>query len=287
VVALARVNGWSRSVFRWSFVPTSRGVFPVSPPLLSTAFPFGLWRRRRAIDVAAPVVVWPATFWLPSLPPSHAVRSWAGELADRHAGDTGERSGVREYRPGDSIRSVHWPLTARMDRLMVSEREGLARLDAVVRVEVAPESHGRFGAESSLEPTLRIAASVSQAMIEWGATVRLELGRVGCDVPATRQGLATLLDFLATFDSDDDAAKRSPRLAAATRGRSTASFEVSITSSLARPATGRWIVVQTDDQPKRSPEAARQPWIAVTSQDDVAVQLVRAWRSVGKGAFHG
>lgn len=42
-------------------------------------------------------------------------------LPSRQGYDYSEPSGIREYRPGDSIKSIHWKLTGRLSRLYVKE----------------------------------------------------------------------------------------------------------------------------------------------------------------------
>jgi uncharacterized protein (DUF58 family) len=46
-IAFARVPGWWRGEFQWSFVPARRGVFPLEPPDIVTAFPLGIWSVSR------------------------------------------------------------------------------------------------------------------------------------------------------------------------------------------------------------------------------------------------
>ena len=57
--ALAQIRGWSTARFRFDFVPPRRGFYPEMAPRLSTAFPFGVWKCSRTIDVAKPLRVWP------------------------------------------------------------------------------------------------------------------------------------------------------------------------------------------------------------------------------------
>ena len=50
-IAVARVGGWSRGYFNWTFTPEQRGCFPMTDPKLVTEFPFGLWKAKRGVEV--------------------------------------------------------------------------------------------------------------------------------------------------------------------------------------------------------------------------------------------
>ncbi len=67
-IALAGVGGWSRTVVPWSFVPPTRGVYPLEPSRIETGFPFGLYRAGKAVEVRNELIVWPAAAKLDTLP---------------------------------------------------------------------------------------------------------------------------------------------------------------------------------------------------------------------------
>ena len=101
-----------------------RGVHEGSVVTLRSAAPFGVAERRRTLQIAGSTIVLPAIIPLGPLPfleldpdPEGASRS----VSRRGAGP--EFMGVREYRPGDSPRHVHWPSTARTGMVMVRELE--------------------------------------------------------------------------------------------------------------------------------------------------------------------
>ncbi|MBL9161610.1 MAG: DUF58 domain-containing protein [Planctomycetaceae bacterium] len=200
-VALARVGGWSRCDFEWDYIPPSRGLFPKTPPQLATAFPFGLWKAKRPIAVQEQLVVWPATFALPALDLSLGQQSWRGNPGDSHPGDDGECIGARPYQRGDSIRSIHWALTARHDRLIVREKQRAARTIVLVDVDVAPASHVGAGRQSTRERSLRIAASVCQSLLAQESPVCCRLGGAERTFVPSERVRTQLMDWLATFDA--------------------------------------------------------------------------------------
>ena len=102
---------------------TRRGVFPLGPTSVVSGDPFGLFSARFDVPPADRLLVLPliipiGSFFSPLgfLPGGKAIRSKAREV-------TPHASGLREYAPGDPLKRIHWPSTARRDRLMVKEFE--------------------------------------------------------------------------------------------------------------------------------------------------------------------
>lgn len=100
---------------------THRGQFHLGPTVLSSGDPFGLFRSTRSISGERSLLVLPhmtdlARFVTPPgvLPGGRALRRRTLEV-------TPFAAGVREYAPGDALNRIHWPTTARKDRLMVKE----------------------------------------------------------------------------------------------------------------------------------------------------------------------
>jgi len=122
-ISLQKIPGFAKSTFTWSTVPQRRGQYPRQEVHLQTAFPFGIWNSSQPIAVPEPLIVWPRSTRLIDSPTQIASQQFGtGSLSDR-VGDEGDWTGVRPYRPGDSLRQVHWAQTARRDALVVFERQ--------------------------------------------------------------------------------------------------------------------------------------------------------------------
>jgi uncharacterized protein (DUF58 family) len=101
-----------------------RGVFPLEEVRVTTSFPFGLFVKERAVRVKGEVVVWPRRDRPVRDPMVGALgRRARAELGAGGAGARGEFRGLREYRPGDDPRDVHWRSTARLGEPLVREYE--------------------------------------------------------------------------------------------------------------------------------------------------------------------
>ena len=186
------------TVLRWT--PTRFG--PVTPPTLVCSYPFGLRTARRAIEVSRGMTVWPATRAVGPVP-DHAGDA-GGTHAGRRVGVGGEFCGVRDFRPGDRLRQVHWAQSARHDRLVV--RETLDDAVPRVRVGVTLAKAGHADA-AAFDDAVRDAASKVEGWTRAGSTVELVLGdrRIGCPPNATPRAALDALAGLA-YEGLPDAA---------------------------------------------------------------------------------
>jgi uncharacterized protein (DUF58 family) len=73
--------------------------------------------------LASHIVVYPPTFDLPGFSPRIGQVSGGDALRRRTHYITTNVAGVRDYEPGDSFNRIHWPSTARNNRLIVKEFE--------------------------------------------------------------------------------------------------------------------------------------------------------------------
>ena len=100
-----------------------RGRFTLGPVTLTSGDPFGLFHVSRKIPATSTVVVYPATVELRAFPLPVGQLPGGDALRRRTHYVTTNASGVREYAPGDGFNRIHWPSTARRDRLIVKEFE--------------------------------------------------------------------------------------------------------------------------------------------------------------------
>jgi len=138
----------------------------ITPIRVESAFPFGLMRFACVGHTGTDVMILPK--------PGHAnpdgLRRWvmrqsgsdgrARRVARRVTTDQADVRGVRPYRPGDAMRSVHWRSSARRGELMVREYDTAPAPDLVLVVEpwlpvqATPRDHERLEAALSLAVTL-------------------------------------------------------------------------------------------------------------------------------------
>jgi uncharacterized protein (DUF58 family) len=101
---------------------THRGVFPLEAVHVSTTFPFGLFKKSRDIPLKGELVVWPRSDRRLRPPSPSGGRSHrSGTVPMPGHGVRGEYRGLRNYRPGDDPRDIHWRTTARLGHPVVRE----------------------------------------------------------------------------------------------------------------------------------------------------------------------
>jgi uncharacterized protein (DUF58 family) len=105
--------------------PLRRGVIRFHDLRLLLPDPFGLFQRcRHIVAPDATLLVLPRRFPLPPVElPGGAAFKISGEANTNVIGNSGEFVGLRDYRPGDPLRQIHWKSWARTGRPIVKELE--------------------------------------------------------------------------------------------------------------------------------------------------------------------
>lgn len=120
-----------------------RGVYRLEPVALATSFPFGLFIKTRDVDVRGEVIVWPRRDRPVREPATGGDRvRRTGQMAGTAAGARGEFRSLREYRPGDDPRDVHWRSTARLGHPLVREYERDAGRTVWLCLDLAADDQG-------------------------------------------------------------------------------------------------------------------------------------------------
>jgi uncharacterized protein (DUF58 family) len=181
----------------WRF--DERGPARLGAVEVRSTFPFGLAEHRVVLPAPADLLVYPRPL------PASAIgrhRRGAGDVQSERPGGAGDFLGLRRYRPGDNPMRVHWPTTARLDRLVVVERA--AETDTAVEVEVKASDR-----PATWERELSRACGEVHRAFALGRSVGLLLPAVGRE-PARRMPPSvgggwrrTLLDALARLPRMD------------------------------------------------------------------------------------
>lgn len=148
--------------------------------LLETAAPFGFARSVRAGVHPEEILVLPRVrrVTLPPLPQTRVpARHQTLGRPSRAALDE-DFAGLREWRPGESPRHIHWRTSARLRRLVIREHEAPSDRRVTVALETAlPDSGGSRGqALARFERAVALTASVCAALDREGVAYRLALG---------------------------------------------------------------------------------------------------------------
>ncbi len=199
------IHARQRAAARLEETFSRRGVYPLYAVTLSTSFPFGLFEKERDLELPGELLIWPRT--------SRPVREarTAGERIRRRgralagsAGGRGEFRGLREYRPGDDPRDVHWRSTARLGEPVVREYERDLSRDLWLCLDL------RTGDEDAAEDAVELAAALAARAVLRDEPVALETGEARVRVGSGPEQLHRILDVLARADLRPDAPPPAP-----------------------------------------------------------------------------
>lgn len=148
-----------------------RGIHRLTGLRLSTRFPFGLLRRSIDLDDPAELLVYPAL--IPVADPAlRAGAALAGERQQPARARSGDFHGLRELRPGDDPRDIHWRTSARRGRSFVREFEEESGRTVTVILATALDG----SAEDHFESAVSYAASLTLLLMKRGFRVGLVAG---------------------------------------------------------------------------------------------------------------
>ncbi len=187
------------TVTRHRLPVSRRGLLAVGPMTLVTNDPFGIWERRRASASRVQVVVLPRIVPLVGLPEPRGEEPEAGHRdATTLQAATDEVSMLRAFRPGDDVRRVHWPTTARVGEPVVRQYDEPSQRRVTVLLDT---SRDRVRGDA-FERAVSAAASVAVTSASSGQAVRL-VTPDGIDTGFldAATGIEPLLDLLATIDT--------------------------------------------------------------------------------------
>ena len=108
----------------FQLTPTKRGEHQLDTLVLTSGAPFGLFTRKKSFPNRDTFLVYPELRKLPSLHSRSLLSTALSELVSPSGlGDTRSLRSVRDYRPGDDLRQVHWKASAKRSdsRLLIRE----------------------------------------------------------------------------------------------------------------------------------------------------------------------
>ncbi len=155
---------YSRLTWREPVTPERRGYYTLPPLTLTSGDILGLYPRRMDAGSYEHVSVYPRLFPVRQLPLQRS--DAAGDLTGRLSlqEDPTRMRGIREYRPGDGIRRVHWKASAHHRQLMVK----LYEPSALSRINLAfvADSFDGFTDDDRFELAISAVASIAFHCVE-------------------------------------------------------------------------------------------------------------------------
>ncbi|MEZ6055201.1 MAG: DUF58 domain-containing protein [Planctomycetaceae bacterium] len=139
-----------------------RGPYHFGSILINTRFPLGLVERGVQIEGPGKVLVYPRILrmqrhWLSRLLSTSNVASSALPRGGAHDDDFRK---LREYRPGDDPRAIHWATSARQSELMVREYQENRDADCVVLLDAWVPDQVTDDDSEQVEMAISLATSI-------------------------------------------------------------------------------------------------------------------------------
>lgn len=165
------------------FQALKRGAYRIGPAHVGSTYPLGIVRLSQRVGQAQTLLVTPRIHPMRNLRLHSGMRHQPGgiPLASQQ-GESLEFVGVRDYRPGDSPRKIHWKLFARRNQPVVREfaQEYFSRIGIILDTYRPPKSQDF---EAALETVASLASFLerSDSVVDFFAAgeqlILLSMGR--------------------------------------------------------------------------------------------------------------
>jgi uncharacterized protein (DUF58 family) len=151
---------------------TRRGLFNLGPTTLRSGDPLGLCSLELTHPNSTILLVLPPVLPLPAIEIAAGGRAGEGRRSSRAALETTVSvETVREYAPGDPLKSIHWPTSARQNALYVRQFEHMPSSDWYIFLDLEGRVQVGSGFESTEEHSIILAASLTHRGLREGHSV--------------------------------------------------------------------------------------------------------------------
>jgi uncharacterized protein (DUF58 family) len=152
----------------------TRGIYMVGPSRAISGDPFGVFETRKEITGTQKLVVFPKVDQLEEIALKPEDPFGSTRTTRRLFEDISRPMGVRDYRPEDGFRRIHWPATARVGQLQTRVFQPISGLDLIVCLNVATFDPHWLGVKPELmEALVSKAASIAYHTFSLGYRVGL------------------------------------------------------------------------------------------------------------------
>ncbi len=148
-----------------------RGLYTIGPTSLHTGDPLGIFEVSIHYTATSNMMVMPPIVYLPKIQIAPGGKIGEGVNTVKSWDHTVTASGVREYNPGDSLRYIHWPTSARRDELFVRTFDSTPTSDQWIFMDMYAGVHAGEGDDASEEHGIILAASMMNWALEHGRAV--------------------------------------------------------------------------------------------------------------------
>ena len=207
-VLFARVPARSTKADAYRVCLMQRGLYRFGPLHLATRFPLGIVERRLIFPVFDILLIYPRIGQLTDA--WRRGRSMAAEVIDQRTPARGsfhdEFHGMREYRPGDNPRSIHWRTSVRRNGLIVREYQQNRSQDLMLLIDLWKPENPTDTDRERIELAVSFAATLAVDHMRNARDARLDVAIAGHEFErwggrSGPAGIDSLLEMLALADS--------------------------------------------------------------------------------------
>lgn len=180
-----------------TLVMHGRGLHEPRKLIVRSRFPINFFIREQGYAARQTILVFPRPRPSP-LPLQPDPGGTRGSRQTRSRGQSGDIHRIRDYQGGESLRQIHWKLTARHDQLKIKELSATSRSPVVLDLNGLP---GR-----GLEERLSRAAWLVIRMLREGRPVGLLAGAMEISPDTGPKHRLLLLQALAYYGQNKNAA---------------------------------------------------------------------------------
>jgi uncharacterized protein (DUF58 family) len=155
------IGSYETSTWRTAGTCKRRGVYTLGGTTLRSGDPFGAYSVEVHSPESSTLVIMPPVVTLPGIEIQPG--GWTGEGRPRP--NTPEQAiqaiSVREYQQGESLKGVHWPTTARREKLFTRVMDGAPSNDWWIALDVDSKVQAGEGWKNTVELGVILAASLA------------------------------------------------------------------------------------------------------------------------------
>jgi uncharacterized protein (DUF58 family) len=156
--ALPDIPGGTECSIEAELTPLRRGLLRLTGTTVACPDPFGLFRSLRKVPGLQTVLILPRRYPMPNFDLLGSMKYQLGGVSMASSvGESEEFVSLREYRPGDALRRMHWKSFAKLGKPIVKEYQD----EFFVRHALILDTFGGPAEEEIFEEAVSIAASLA------------------------------------------------------------------------------------------------------------------------------
>ncbi|MEA3327643.1 MAG: DUF58 domain-containing protein [Chloroflexota bacterium] len=146
------IGGGRSRIYMADSLLKKRGWFQLGPTLIETGDVFGLFLLRKTVIPQSRLLVIPYTFNIQNFPAPFGILAGGRALRQKTLEVTPYAAGVREFVHGDSLKRIHWPTSARKQKLIVKEFEKDPLAEVWIFIDARETVHIHSQNKNELDP---------------------------------------------------------------------------------------------------------------------------------------